>query len=65
MSLISCAYMRLNTERAILGATAGAVICTDPSTKRNYCLINWQAGACPCQGEIISHCDCNEPEVKE
>jgi len=50
MSLISCAWMRLNTEAAKLGKAA--MICTYPGYE-GYCSVHWQTGICPCADEVV------------
>ena len=52
MPLISCMWMRLNTEAAKLGKAA--LVCTyDDAAGDALCLEKWKRDACPCQDEII------------
>jgi len=53
MTLISCRFMRLDTEKAQKGAYAGALVCTDPERHGEFCMINWENDICPCRGEIL------------
>ncbi len=52
MTLISCAWMRLNTEAAKLGKAA--IVCTyNDENGCNLCSELWKRGACPCADEVI------------
>jgi hypothetical protein len=46
MTLISCAYMRLDTEER----GEDAIICLNCGGK---CLVLWRLGECPCADEVI------------
>ena len=50
MTLISCAWMRLNTEAAKRGKAA--MICTYDGT-HGLCLELWKRNICPCADEVI------------
>jgi hypothetical protein len=52
MPMISCAWMRLSTEAALLGKAA--IFCTYDDGDPSYlCLGRWEHDACPCRDEIV------------
>ena len=52
MPMISCMWMRLSTEAALLGKAA--ILCTyDDCRGSELCLELWERNECPCMDEII------------
>ena len=48
--MICCGHMHLNPEAARQGKRA--IFCTSPAAE-GLCEVNWQAGCCPCEDEIL------------